>query len=245
MAQSKYTRKIKALLAKAKHPNTPAEEAAVAASMAAELMMRHGIDESQLRDSEGRGPEEITLMDMELPDLWAKALQTGIGALAKSIGAQAIIVEAGTITMVGTQSMLDNLETLITCLEQQLVTASNREGDQQEAKIRKAHPNWSDNQVGNAVDRWVDDYIVGWGLGVAQKIENRRNAIADEAPGNALVLRTEADRVRDAFNEMFPHRTSARRRQRDMGAVSAGHRDGQNADIGGGRVSGKAQHALT
>ncbi|MBO2461163.1 DUF2786 domain-containing protein [Actinomadura violacea] len=243
-----YVGKIQALLNKAEHPNTPPAEAEAAAAMAAKLMKAKGIEEAQIRSSKGQDPEEITLMVMEMPIEHGTVYYEAVYPLIVAMGGEALAdTHKGEMTIVGTSSLLDSLTVLLTSLSLQMNSAFNAAGDKREAELRKLHPGWDDQQVWDAVDQWCWDYIRGWGAGVAEKIRARVGELADEAPGNALVLQTEADRIRAAYRKMFPHtvKLTGARKQHYL-ATAQGRQDGRNADIGDARVDGggKATRAI-
>ncbi|MFB9837757.1 DUF2786 domain-containing protein, partial [Actinoallomurus acaciae] len=71
--------RVRALLARAEHPETPEAEAQACAAKAAELMMRHAIDEAALRARRGEGPEPVVY--------WEHGVGGGDGhALARAAG---------------------------------------------------------------------------------------------------------------------------------------------------------------
>lgn len=243
-----YVGKVKALLAKAEHPNTSPEEREAATAMAAKLMRAKGIEEAQIRDSEGRDPEEITLLILELPTDHGTVMVESLWPMIQAMGADGIInTGTGEMTVVGTKSLLDSITVLVTTVQMQMVGAVNTQGDAHEIKLRKAHPDWTDEQIWDETDRWVWDYARGYGKGLADKIRARVGELKDEAPGNALVLQTEADRIRRWFKQKFPHTgTIQPERMRNRDAIAQGIQDGRNTDIGDTRVDGggKATRAI-
>ncbi|MEV5710122.1 DUF2786 domain-containing protein [Actinoallomurus sp. NPDC052274] len=243
MAQD-YAKKIKALRAKANHKNTPPEEAQALLAKVAELMMRHSIDEAALREERGDAPEEVTVATLDLPKEHGTVLMDAVYPMILAMGGEAIVIK-DVFTMVGTPSLLENLTTLFISLNNQMVTAANKAGDVHEAKLRKEHPRWSDDLINDKVDQFVWDYVRGYGKGVADKIRARRGEVINEAPGNALVLQTEEERIKAAFDLMYPHRKSMRGEAlRNFDAIEAGRRAGRNADIGDTRVANNATRAI-
>ncbi|WP_242890777.1 DUF2786 domain-containing protein [Actinomadura litoris] len=242
-----YVSKIQALLAKAEHPNTPRPEAEAAAAMAAKLMKEKGIEEAQIRDSQGRDPEEITLMIMDLPTEHGTVMVEAIYPMVRAMGAESLYnPSVSEYTVVGTQSLLDSIKILITTVQLQMVGAANAAGDKHEAKLRKAHADWTEDQILDATDQWVWDYIRGYGKGLSDKISERVGELKDEAPGNALVLQSEADRTRRWFEQKFPNTQKLTpMRLQNWDATKKGIADGRNTDIGDGRVDGgKATRAI-
>lgn len=235
-----YVGKIQALLAKAEHPNTPRAEAEAAAAMAAKLMKAKGIEEAQIRETRGDDPEEITLLIIELPTDHESVFFEAVAPMLKAMGAEAICdTYKGEMTVVGTRTLLGSIEILIASVQVQMVGAANKAGDEYESKLRVEQPRWSDDQIGDATDQWVWDYFRGYGAGLAEKIRARVGDLADEAPGNALVLQTEADRIRQWFRQAYPHTSPLKgQRVKHGDAVAKGMQDGRNTDIGDTRVDG-------
>jgi hypothetical protein len=242
-----YTNRIKSLLAKAQHASTPRAEAEVAAAMAAKLMLKHGIDEATARAERGTGPEEIIMDHMDLPGDHGTVLVEALAPIVFAMGGQAVFAShSNRLTIVGTDTLLDSLASLLTCLTLQMVSASNKSGDQAEKQLRANHPKWSDDQIFDSVDEHVWDYTRGFGKGVADKILARRGEVIDESPGNALVLQTEADRTKAAFARMFPNVGALRpKKVGDWAAQAAGRAAGRKADLGDGRVTGNMVKALS
>ncbi|KAB2344865.1 DUF2786 domain-containing protein [Actinomadura rudentiformis] len=231
---------IQGLLAKAKDSAVTREESEALMARAAELMMRYGIEQAELRQEQGRKPEDITMFTLDLPDDHGDIIVEALWPICKAFGADGVQI-GPKLTLVGTVSMLDNLEMLLAALQLQMIGSANLAGDEYEKKLRKQHPSWSDDRVWDFTDRYVWDYIRGYGRGVAVKIADRRQVIIDEAPGNALVLRTEADRIKAAFKERFPNTTTARgTRYTSEEARAAGFAAGRQADIGDTRVGGNS-----
>ncbi|WP_242882605.1 DUF2786 domain-containing protein [Actinomadura litoris] len=239
MAGRDYKKIIKGLLAKAGHPNTPRAEAEAAAAKAAELMMREGIDESQVRQEEGRAPEEIEIFKLQLPGDHGTVLVKAFNPIARAMGAETIVIDSD-LVMVGTVSLLNNLDMILQVVEIQMYNSANAAGEKYKDKLKAQHPTWSENRVGDATMSWVYDYFRGYGMGVAEKIRKKRQTIIDESPSNALVLRKDDIRIKEAFNKQWPswsplggHSIS------DHGAFGEGHAAGQRADLGDGHVAGR------
>ncbi|MFI0406606.1 DUF2786 domain-containing protein [Actinomadura sp. 3N508] len=241
MAQD-FVGKIKALLAKAEHPNTSPAEAEAYMALAAKLMKAKGIEEAHIRETRGDDPEEITLLVVELSIDHGTVMCEAVSPMIKAMGAEALYNSyTGELTVVGTRSLLGGIEILIASVQIQMIGSANKAGDEYEAKLRRQNPHWSYGQVGDAVDQWVWDYIRGYGGGLAAKIRERVGELADEAPGNALVLQTEADRIRNWFRQQFPNTVPLKgQRIQNADAIRRGARDGRNTDIGDTRVNGGA-----
>lgn len=241
-----YRKIIQALLNKAQDHAVTQEEAAILMGKVAELMMRHGISEEEIRQKTGRGPEELTVLKLDLPGDHGTVIIEALWPICQAFGAKGVVT-GNMLTLVGTVSMLGNLEIMIASLELQMVSAANKFADAFEEKARKQNPTWTESRIANTTDRQMWDFIRGYGDGVASKIARKRQEIIDETPGNALVLRTEADRIKAAFTEMFPNLSSMRgTKYSSAEAKAAGFAAGKQADIGDTRVGGNSgTRALT
>ena len=239
-----YGRKARALIAKANHPNTPQAEAEACTAMAAELIIRHKIDKSKLREEEGKAPEEIKVETIDLSKDFGTMFAYAIYPLIRSMGAEALLV-GEVMTVIATPSLHDTLWTLLGAMNVNMVRSANEAGDKHEALIKRQNPRWSDNKIGPIVDNYVAAFVVGYGKGLAEKITKRRKAVIDEAPGNKLVLQTEQDRIQTKYKELFPNaRTGKGLSLQNQDAVEAGRKAGRAADIGDARVTGDAVKAL-
>jgi hypothetical protein len=239
MAERDFKKVIRHLLAKAEHPNTPRAEAEAAAAKAAELMMREGIDQASVREKEGRKPEDIEMFRLKLSDEHGTVLVKAFNPIARAMGAETIVIDTD-LVMVGTVSLLNNLDMILKVVEIQMYTAANAAGEEYFAKLQKQHPTWSEDRVGDATDTWVWDFFRGYGEGVAEKIRRKRQMIIDESPGNALVLRKDDIRIKEAYEEKWPKRGwLGGHRIGNTGAFEQGHAAGQKADLGDGHVAGR------
>ncbi|WP_433145114.1 DUF2786 domain-containing protein [Actinomadura nitritigenes] len=239
-----YKKVIRNLLAKAEHPNTPRAEAEAAAAKAAELMIRLGIDQATAREEAGKRPEDVEMLRLKLQDDHGTVLLQAFNPIAKAMGAETIAID-GDLIMVGTVSLLNNLDMILKVVEIQMYGAANAAGEEYFAKLKKQHPTWSEDRIGDTTDSWVWDFFRGYGEGVAEKIRSKRQMIIDESPSNALVLRKDDVRIKDAYNKQFPSRGSVRVRAiHDNSAYSRGHAAGRKADLGDGHVAGRTAGML-
>ena len=243
-SKQKYASTIQSLLARAEHPETPKEEAQAAMAMAIEWMERHNIDQTQLREKQGKAPEEITVETVELTKDFGAAFAHALYPLIKSLGAEALLV-GDVLTVVATPTLLNNLWTLLAVMNVHMVDAANRAGDEHDAMLKKRHPRWSENRTNGIVDSHVTDFVFGYGQGLAEKIAKRRAAVMDEAPGNKLVLQGETERIKAKYKELFPNTRKGKGGGiRSQEAVEQGRVAGRAADIGDARVTGDAVKAL-
>ena len=239
-----YRRKALGFLAKAEHPNTSPAEAEACTAKAAELMTKHNLGKLRLREERGQAPEKIVVETIDLTKDFGTMFAYAIYPLIRSMGAEALLV-GEVLTVIATPTLHDTLWTLLATMNINMVNAANQAGDKHEALIKKQNPRWSDNRIGPIVDKYVAAWVVGYGKGLAEKIGKRRKAVIDEAPGNALVLQTEAERIQAKYKELYPNaRTGKGLGLQNQDAVEKGRAAGRAADIGDARVTGDAVKAL-
>lgn len=245
-----YEAKVRALLDRAEHPETPDAEAQACAAKAAELMMRHAIDEAALRDGRGEAPEPVVYWEHVVPggDGHARARSAGLIAVIRSYGGECALRGDGTyrsdITLlsVATRSARDALALLLPSLTLQMDGAGARAAD---AHIAGYPPGC----FGRASDRtrrrnaYLKAFLVGYGDAVAERIAAARGRLRDEAPSGgapsgALVLARDEARVRQEFTARFPVLGRARGQRVRLDGFTAGRRAGRLADIGTGTVGG-------
>lgn len=244
--------RVRALLDRAEHPETPEAEAQACAAKAAELMMRHAIDEAALRHRRGEAPEPVVY--------WEHVVHGGDGhARARSAGLAAVIVACGgecavrgdgthrqdiTLLAVATRSARDALVLLLPSLTLQMDGAGARAADAYIAgypedlfRRRSDRTRWRNG--------YLRSFLVGYGDAVAERIAAARGRLRDETAGGprqapgALVLARDDARVRRAFSARFPALGRARRQRVRLDGFSAGRHAGRLADIGSGTVGGR------
>src|SRR5262245_38903653 len=126
--------RVRALLSRAEHPETPAAEAQACAAKAAELMMRHAIDEAALRVGRGERPEPIVYWEHVVPggDGHARARSTGLTAVIRAYGGACALRGTGAyrqdiaLLVVATTATRDALAILLPSLTVQMDGAGAR-----------------------------------------------------------------------------------------------------------------------
>ena len=86
-----YEGRVRALLDRAEHPETPEAEAQACAAKAAELMMRHAIDEAAVRAARGETPEPVVYWEHTIAgdDGHAQARSAGLSPSSARTAASA------------------------------------------------------------------------------------------------------------------------------------------------------------
>jgi hypothetical protein len=235
--------RVRALLSRAEHPETPEAEAQACAAKAAELMMRHAIDEAALRGRRGERPEPIVYWEHTVGgcDGHARARSAGLTAVVRAYGGACALRGDGTyrqdiiLLAVATESARDALALLLPSLTLQMDGAGARAAD---AHMRE-HPAELFRRKADRT-RWRNGYLkaflVGYGDRVAERVEAARGRLRDEGPAtpNAVVLARDDERVRTEFAARFPVLCEARAQRVRRDGFAAGRDAGRFADLGSG-----------
>lgn len=242
--------RVRALLSRAEHPETPEAEAQACAAKAAELMMRHAIDEAALRARRGERPEPVVYWEHVVAggDGHARARSSGLTAVVRAYGGACALRGNGTyrqdiaLLVVATESARDALTLLLPSLTLQMDGAGARAADAhmgdfpEELFRRKAdRTRWRNG--------YLKAFLVGYGDRVAERIEAARGRLRDDGAGGpaestALVLARDDERVRSEFEARFPVLGRAREQRLRHDGFTAGRDAGRFADLGSGNVTG-------
>lgn len=227
--------KVRALFAKADHPNTPEHEADTARAMALKLMVKYAIDDASLRLTGD-------IVDPTGADLYVHAphgaVKTGLVVhLDKAFGCKSIrrILPGGNqlITTVGFPEALAAHHAMYRFLEAQMVAEA--------AKAKRLHPGDRD-----FTRTFYMTFIATAGRRlVAAHTEAVAEAEQREA-GTGLILVADADRINEEFRARFGSRfsSSTTTSGRSTGGYRSGREAGNRADIGQSSVGGAGRKAL-
>lgn len=177
--------KVRAILERANHPNTPQAEAETALALAYRLMAKHGIEESDLG---GRAERRIVSKTFTITGPYRVRRGTLFHILATSLScADYRDMEAGmrdAVVMVafGTDDDLFALETLFTAADM-LALRSMPPGDR----------------------RWRTSWWHGFCAGVDTKLRTEHRTIVRESPGAGLVLVERGERAQRVMRDSTPH----------------------------------------
>jgi hypothetical protein len=244
--------RVRALLARAEHPDTPESEAQACAAKAAELMMRHMIDEAALRASRGEVPEPVVYWEHIVSghDGHARARSAGLITIVRAYGGECAIVGDGTyrrdikLLAVATRSARDVLALLLPSLTLQMDGTGARAVD----GYMRAYPERMFRRKADRT-RWRNGYLKSFLIGycdvVAERVtaaRGRPRAESGTASPGALVLARDDGRVRAEFVARFPVLGPARGQRIRGDGFAAGRDAGRFADIGTGAIhrSGRA-----
>lgn len=241
-----YEGRVRALLDRAEHPETPEAEAQACAAKAAELMLRHAIDEAALRARRGEQPEPVVYWEHTIPggDGHARARAAGLSGVVRAYGGECAIRGDGTyrqdinVLAVTTRPARDALSLLIPSLTVQMDHAAVRAADELIAQYplevfrRKAdRTRWRNG--------YLKSFLVGYCHAVAERITATRGALRDESPTktSSELVRLDDDRVRTEFTTRFPNLGKARHQTLRGDGFHAGRDAGRFADIGSNTVT--------
>jgi hypothetical protein len=132
MTSDKITARVKALLTRAEHPDTPPAEAQAAATKAAELMMRHAITEAPVRADTGKPPEPAGRLDYTVAGTGGhgKARTAALLTITRAYRCQAVTFgndasnHPRTLGIIGTESTLAAPRVLLPSIEMQMHMAA-------------------------------------------------------------------------------------------------------------------------
>lgn len=242
--KAKIKERVRKLLAQAEDTSVTKEEAQSFAAKAADLLARHGLDAATVRAEKGQKPEAVARFDFTASGQgWhGKARASLAYSVAEAYGCQVCTIgnkmdgKDRLVVMIGTTSMIDALKILLPSIMLQAETSGT--------KATKAHM----TEVGGTIDtaanknierrNFLRSYLRGYGVGVAEKINAGRAALADEVKGKPgeLVLVTDADRIKADFTNRFPKLGTTAADKVSVAGLVAGKRDGRTADTGTTKV---------
>lgn len=210
--------KVRAILEKANHPNTPQAEAETALALAFRLMQKYDIDESSV-SKRSFDNETIVTKTFVITGPYRVRRGTLLWNIAQAVSCHSYrdMMEPNPTQVVmvafGTESDLFSLEALYTAADL-LAVRTIPSGD------RRFKTSW-----------WR-----GYCEAIGAKLAKEHQSIVKESPGVGLVLVEKSERAQKHMMQNTPHlhsNTSNYRSDRD--AFGAGHRAGQQ--FSGGRNS--------
>ncbi|MEV6830706.1 DUF2786 domain-containing protein [Amycolatopsis sp. NPDC051102] len=245
--------RVRKLLDKAEDAAVTPEEAQTYAAKAAELIAKHNLDQATLRHREGKRPEPIKLLQFEVSGQgWhGKARASLVYTVAEAHGCSVCTMgnkmngNARWVLIMGPAATLKALELLLPSI---LLQAESQ--GMAAARAHMAERKGMFDTPANAnIERRVffRSYLPAYGKGVAEKITASREAMAEKVKGKPgeLVLVTDAERTKAAFDKKFPELGFSREDSHNVAGAEAGRRDGRNADTGQTKVGKASRAAVT
>jgi hypothetical protein len=243
MMQTDLLDRVRKLLAKAEDEGCTPEEAEALTAKAAELMARYGIDRALLgaiRPETDRPADRKFGFDPPWVDVKAHLL----AALATALRCQCVQTQndqgAMHLHVFGYSSDLERAEILYTSLLVQMARAL----------AKQAAPGY-----GNSVKAWRRSWMLGYCAAVVARVRAAEeaavatagadddHAAADGAASAALVLADRSLTVRLQVSAAYP-RLRRKRVTYSGSGYGDGYREGQKADIGGGKLRARPAGAL-
>ncbi|MYW96018.1 DUF2786 domain-containing protein [Amycolatopsis rubida] len=246
------TERVQKLLAKAEDSAATPEEAQIFAAKAAELIAKHNLDAATVRHREGKRPEQIRLLEFEVSGQgWhGKARASLVYSVAEAHGCSVCTMgnlmngKPRWVLIMGPAATLKALELLLPSIllqaETQGMAAARAHMDERKGKF--------DTPANANIERrtFFRSYLPAYGAGVAEKIVRSREAMAEKVKGKAgeLVLVTDAERTKAAFEKRYPDLKFGREDKHNIAGAVAGRRDGRNADTGQAKVGKDSRTAV-
>ncbi|WP_410648177.1 DUF2786 domain-containing protein [Amycolatopsis sp. cmx-4-54] len=245
-ASNNIAERVRKLLDKAEDAAVTAEEAQTYAAKAAELIGKYNLDAATLRHKEGKRPEPIRMLQFEVSGQgWhGKARAELVARVAEAYGAQVCTLgnkmngSPRWVLIMAPGATLKALELLLPSIVLQAETNGMRATREHMAGLKGRF----DTSANANIERrtFFRSYLPGYGRGVADKIAESRNAMADKVKGKTgeLVLVSDAERTKAAFDKKFPDLKPVRGDKYSEAGADAGRRDGRTADTGQTKVGG-------
>lgn len=236
MVGAKVRRKIEALLAIARHPNTDPEEAQACLAKVAELRTRYSLADDKAQGQATRAPDTEDLgvcwWETHIPDTGGRgaACAAGLAYVIDACGGMSVRSKyrsAGgyRFTIVATKAAMELIRKLVPVVLEQMHRRSV-------AECRR----WRAEQLGGTSDSqakaWREDYVCSFGFGLAERLRAGNRRITDEGEtGRAagVVLAADRERVQRAYGRRFGPRVRRVRGQgvRHYQAAEAGQNAGR------------------
>lgn len=229
---------IAQLLLKAQ--TTTPEEAEALTEHAERLMLKYGIDKAILNSRTTGTKERIERLHIPLSGIYAKAYMRMMSSIAIAYGGDGSIEvyfsqwkNDITLTIVGFETDVAQLKTLLASLQLQAVVALN-------AWAKEGLEDWMKPMQKFKARR---TFIQSFGQGAATRIrKSRKNAVQESestTPGTEIVLRDRALAIKDFMEANVGKLKSVKNREKSGGysASSAGFTAGKNANTGERQVS--------
>lgn len=213
-------KKVRAILERANHPNTPQAEAETALALAFRLMQKHGIAESDVADATDR--VTITTKTFTITGPYRVRRGTLFHILATHLSCadyrdmENAPRDAVVMVAFGTSDDMFALETLFTAAEM-LALRTMPTGDR----------------------RWRTSWWHGFCAGIDKKLRSENRNVVRESPGAGLVLVERAERAQRHMRSTTPHLHASRGSYvSDRDAYGAGRTAGSTFSSPGRGVGG-------
>jgi hypothetical protein len=239
VTDEKMLERVRKLLAKAEAEGVTPQESEALTGKAAELMARYGIERARLG---ALHPETDKPADrqFQIANPWAQVKMHLLSQIATPMRCQCVMLNTRSgarLHVFGYESDLDRAEMLWTSVLVQMTRALALASVPPGARSSRA---------------WRRSFLLGYTSAVAGRVRSAEQAAASQAEetGNrdggvstALVLADRSMVVRDLADTAYPNTRKTRITFTGSG-YSAGHRQGQRADLGATRVNPPSRLAI-
>jgi Protein of unknown function (DUF2786) len=231
--------RIRKLLAKAEAEGTTPDEAQSLTAKAAELMARYGIDRALLAAQQPE-TDQPTDRKIDIGNPWARVQGHLLCGLASAMRCQCVILPRRgpgvRIHVFGYASDIERTDVLYTSLLVQMWHGLAA------AEV----PSWS-----RSPRAWRRSWLLGFVSAVVARVRAAEQGAAEQAaqepsgqgPGTQLVLADRAQVIQRALDHAYPTTRKSRMTYSGSG-YGAGYAQGQRADLGSSRLTGKPARAL-
>lgn len=234
--------KIRGLLARAEHPETPKPEAEACMAKAVELMTKYGVEQAMLSVGDptlDRVGDRIIV----IPAPYSYAKLCLLNSITLALGARAVMLRSkrpgvSELHIFGMQSDLERIDLLFTSLLIQCLRFMSED----------AHDN---NLARNQPRKWKRDFLDGFTAQVYARIkaaQERAEYAAERehtsGPSVALVLVSRAEKVERAMRDRYT-RINNKKSYRTVGeGYFSGQYAGNRADLGGSGVDSRRHERI-
>lgn len=240
---NKKLAQVRALLNLAEHPGTPENERLAASEKASELMEKYAIDELMARADHGK-QDNIEMRTYVRTGIYWQAEKENVCRLATALGMQSVYLQPKsygkqqvTVKVYGFAADFDKFEALLTSMTLQLAEAWKL--------YRKSFDYEQTYDWLNGTDMYRfktrRSFMIGYGLGFANRVEAGRNtAVSTAGTGAELVLVDRAARVQSHLEQEHPNVKKARGMELN-GAFHQGRAAGASARTNEDALGGKGE----
>lgn len=232
---------VRALLANAEDPGTPPEAAENYRARAFDLMAKYGIEQAQLAEEQPGRRDEVTDKVINVDNPWAMNRTRLLAAVARAMRCEVIYgprkdgKKGKRVRLFGYESDLHRVDILYTSLLLQMT---------KELDAAVIPP------MVDGVAAWRHSWLVGFVAKVGERLKVAEQIARDETPqiagrSTALVLADRSKAAERAMRAAYPKiRKGGKTSIRSGDGFGQGQAAGARADIGNGRIGGRARGAI-
>lgn len=231
MTNDALIERVRKLLAKAEDPSVPEPEREALSNKAAELMLKHSIDEAML-NVESKSKKDIIKKRLKLDFIPAAytyeyaVMGVNIAPFLNCRGVRAILPKRTDLFVIGHEDDLETMEMLYWSLIRQCMLSLTSWYKSFDTKRQLFGMTPQDKMKAKK------SYVVGFIKGVCAKLETLRTQIIDEVGHGAEIVLADKRNAVDLWIDENMALTAGRVRSYALDGQSAGFQAGYDADIG-------------